>query len=72
MVRISAFVPFTFMRRNNLLMGGTPRTEYPATTQLQLELTKNVVYTFGGKAFFGEKEVTEKPLHQMKAGKASE
>jgi hypothetical protein len=48
-----AFVPFTFMRRNNLLIGGTP-TEYPLP-QLQLELTKNTVYTFGGKGFFGEK-----------------
>jgi len=48
-----AFVPFTFMRRNNLLVGGTP-TEYPIP-QLQLELTKTQVYTFGGKAFFGEK-----------------
>lgn len=48
-----AFVPFTFMRRNNLLIGGTP-TEYPLP-QLQLELAKNTVYTFGGKEFFGEK-----------------
>lgn len=48
-----AFVPFTFMRRNNLLIGGTP-TEYPIP-QLQLELAKKEVYTFGGKAFFGEK-----------------
>ena len=48
-----AFVPFTFMRRNNLLVGGTP-TEYPLP-QLQLDLAKTAVYTFGGKAFFGEK-----------------
>lgn len=48
-----AFVPFTFMRRNNLLIGGTP-TEYPLP-QLQLELVKQEVYTFGGNAFFGEK-----------------
>lgn len=48
-----AFVPFTFMRRNNLLIGGTP-TEYPLP-QLQLDLAKSAVYTFGGKAFFGEK-----------------
>lgn len=47
------FVPFTFMRRNNLLIGGTP-TQYPLP-QLQLELTKNTVYTYGGKAYFGEK-----------------
>ncbi|MDR6340557.1 hypothetical protein HNQ91_003622 [Filimonas zeae] len=48
-----AFVPFTFMRRNNLLIGGTP-TEYPLP-QLQLELAKTTVYSFGGKAFFNEK-----------------
>jgi hypothetical protein len=48
-----AFVPFTFMRRNNLLIGGTA-TEFPLP-QLQLELTKNTMYTFGGKGFFGEK-----------------
>lgn len=48
-----AFVPFTFMRRNNLLIGGTP-TEYPVP-QLQLELAKHELYTFGGKLFFGEK-----------------
>ncbi len=64
-----AFVPFTFMRRNNLLIGGTP-TEYPLP-QLQLELTKNVVYTFGGKAFFGEKgsngEVATAPNEGWKA-----
>ncbi len=64
-----AFVPFTFMRRNNLLIGGTP-TEYPLP-QLQLELTKNAVYTFGGKAFFGEKgaygEVATAPNEGWKA-----
>lgn len=48
-----AFVPFTFMRRNNLLVGGTP-TEYPLP-QLQLDLVKQPVYTFGGKAYFNEK-----------------
>ncbi len=48
-----AFVPFTFMRRNNLLIGGTP-TEYPLP-QLQLELVKKEPYSFGGKAHFGEK-----------------
>jgi hypothetical protein len=48
-----AFTPFTFMRRNNLLVGGTP-TEYPLP-QLQLDLVKQPVYTFGGNAFFGEK-----------------
>ena len=64
-----AFVPFTFMRRNNLLVGGTP-TEYPIP-QLQLELTKNEIYTFGGKAFFGEKgkfgEVVTAPNEGWKA-----
>ncbi|MFT4022354.1 MAG: hypothetical protein QM664_01070 [Flavihumibacter sp.] len=48
-----AFVPFTFMRRNNLLIGGTP-TEYPLP-QLQLELAKQPPYSFGGAANFGEK-----------------
>lgn len=48
-----AFIPFTFMRRNNLLVGGTP-TEYPLP-QLQLDLVKQPVYTFGGKAYFNEK-----------------
>lgn len=48
-----AFVPFTFMRRNDLLVGGTP-TEYPIP-QLQLDLVKQPVYTFGGKGYFNEK-----------------
>lgn len=48
-----AFLPFTFMRRNNLLVGGTP-TEYPLP-QLQLDLVKQPVYTFGGNDYFGEK-----------------
>ncbi|SFF21563.1 hypothetical protein SAMN03003324_02894 [Pedobacter antarcticus] len=48
-----AFIPFTFMRRNNLLVGGTP-TEYPIP-QLQLDLVKQPVYTFGGKDYFNEK-----------------
>jgi hypothetical protein len=48
-----AFLPFTFMRRHNLLVGGTP-TEYPLP-QLQLDLVKEPVYTFGGNAFFGER-----------------
>lgn len=64
-----AFVPFTFMRRNNLLVGGTP-TEYPIP-QLQLELAKIPIYTFGGKAFFGEKgsygEVATAPNEGWKA-----
>lgn len=64
-----AFIPFTFMRRHNLLIGGTP-TEYPLP-QLQLELTRNTVYTFGGKAFSGEKgsfgEVATAPNEGWKA-----
>jgi len=48
-----AFLPFTFMRRNNLLVGGTP-TQYPLP-QLQLDLVKQPIYTFGGNAYFGEK-----------------
>ncbi|WP_028297390.1 hypothetical protein [Olivibacter sitiensis] len=48
-----AFVPFTFMRRNDLLIGGTP-TQYPVP-QLQAELANIDVYTFGGKDYFGEK-----------------
>lgn len=48
-----AFLPFTFMRRNNLLVGGTP-TEYPLP-QLQLDLVKQPIYTFGGNTYFGEK-----------------
>ncbi|MDP4201198.1 MAG: hypothetical protein Q8861_00760 [Bacteroidota bacterium] len=48
-----AFVPFTFMRRNNLLIGGTP-TEFPIP-QVQLDLVGETVYTFGGKAYLGEK-----------------
>jgi len=48
-----AFLPFTFMRRNNLLIGGTP-TELPIP-QLQLDLVGEANYTFGGKAYFGEK-----------------
>ncbi|WP_276486126.1 hypothetical protein [Paraflavitalea pollutisoli] len=64
-----AFVPFTFMRRNNLLVGGTP-TEYPIP-QLQLELAKTTIYTFGGKSFFGEKgaygEVATAPNEGWKA-----
>jgi hypothetical protein len=64
-----AFVPFTFMRRNNLLIGGTP-TEYPLP-QLQLDLAKTQVYTFGGKTFFGEKgqfgEVATAPNEGWKA-----
>ena len=46
------FVPFSFMRRNDLLIGGTP-TEYPIP-QLQLELIGEKLYSFGGKEYIGE------------------
>ena len=46
-------VPFTFMRRNDLLIGGTP-TEYPIP-QKQLELIGESLYSFGGKEYIGEK-----------------
>jgi hypothetical protein len=46
------FVPFTFMRRNDLLQGGT-LTEFPAL-QVQLDLIGEETYTFGGKAYAGE------------------
>lgn len=49
------FVPFTFMRRHDLLIGGTP-TQYPVP-QEQLELVQLPVYTFGGSAYFGEKGI---------------
>ncbi|WP_437918057.1 hypothetical protein [Sphingobacterium sp. LRF_L2] len=45
-------VPFTFMRRNDLLIGGTP-TELPLP-QSQLELIQKSVYSFGGIARVGE------------------
>lgn len=47
-----AFVPFTFMRRNDLLIGGTP-TEYPIP-QKQLELIGVELYSFGGIEYAGE------------------
>jgi len=49
----SVINPFAFMRRHNLLIGGTP-TEYPLP-QDQLDLVKQAVYTFGGKDNAGEK-----------------
>lgn len=49
------FVPFSFMRRNDLLIGGTP-TEYPIP-QLQLELIGEKLYTFGGKDYIGERGI---------------
>lgn len=48
-------VPFTFMRRNDLLIGGTP-TEYPIP-QKQLELIGEELYSFGGKEYIGEKGI---------------
>ncbi|WP_333886069.1 hypothetical protein [Sphingobacterium siyangense] len=47
------FVPFSFMRRNDLLQGGTP-TQFPIP-QIQLELIGEPVYTFGGNESAGEK-----------------
>jgi hypothetical protein len=49
------FVPFTFMRRNDLLQGGT-LTQFPVP-QIQLDLIGEDTYTFGGKDFAGEKGV---------------
>jgi hypothetical protein len=46
------FVPFTFMRRNDLLQGGT-LTQFPVP-QVQLDLIGEETYTFGGKEFAGE------------------
>lgn len=46
------FVPFTFMRRHDLLQGGTP-TQFPIP-QVQLELVGLETYTFGGKDYAGE------------------
>lgn len=46
------FTPFTFMRRHDLLQGGTP-TQFPVP-QIQLELIGIETYTFGGDAFQGE------------------
>lgn len=61
-----AFVPFTFMRRNNLLIGGTP-TELPIP-QVQLDLVGETNYTFGGKAYFGEKGKFEETATAVDAG----
>lgn len=49
------FVPFTFMRRNDLLQGGTP-TQFPVP-QIQLELIGIETYTFGGIANAGERGI---------------
>lgn len=49
------FVPFTFMRRHDLLQGGTP-TQFPVP-QVQLELIGVETYTFGGKDYLGERGI---------------
>ncbi|SEL96031.1 hypothetical protein [Parapedobacter koreensis] len=49
------FVPFTFMRRHDLLQGGTP-TQFPVP-QIQLELIGLDTYTFGGKDYAGERGI---------------
>lgn len=49
------FIPFTFMRRHDLLQGGTP-TQFPVP-QIQLELIGIETYTFGGDAHQGEKGI---------------
>lgn len=46
------FVPFTFMRRHDLLQGGTP-TQFPVP-QIQLDLIGIETYTFGGINQAGE------------------
>lgn len=46
------FVPFAFMRRHDLLIGGTP-TEYPIP-QTPLEVVGIEVYSFGGREYAGE------------------
>lgn len=48
-------LPFAFMRRNDLLQGGTP-TEYPVP-QEQLEIVGLDDYTFGGKGYEGERGI---------------
>ncbi|MDR1780349.1 MAG: hypothetical protein LBR50_06435 [Tannerella sp.] len=49
------FVPFSFMRRHDLLQGGT-MTQFPVP-QIQLELIGEETYTFGGKDYAGEKGI---------------
>ena len=46
------FIPFTFMRRHDLLQGGT-LTQFPIP-QIQLELIGVETYTFGGATHQGE------------------
>lgn len=45
--------PWAFMRRNNLLIGGTP-TQLPVP-EVQMNVLKAPPYTFGGTASFGAK-----------------
>lgn len=49
------FVPFSFMRRHNLLQTGTP-TQFPVP-QIQLELIGIETYTFGGEEFASERGI---------------
>jgi len=49
------FLPFTFMRRHDLLQAGTP-TQFPVP-QVQLELIGIKTYTFGGFDNQGEKGI---------------
>lgn len=49
----SVINPWTFMRRNDLLQGGTP-TQYP-NPDAQMQVIQKNTYTFGGKEYFGEK-----------------
>lgn len=49
------FIPFAFMRRNDLLQNGTP-TQYPIP-QKQLELIGAKQYSFGGSEQAGEKGI---------------
>lgn len=49
------FVPFSFMRRHDLLIAGTP-TEYPIP-QTQLEVVGLDTYSFGGADYAGEKGI---------------
>jgi hypothetical protein len=49
------FVPFSFMRRHDLLQGGT-LTQFPVP-QIQLDLIGEETYTFGGENYAGEKGI---------------
>ncbi|MEL7124402.1 MAG: hypothetical protein AAFO07_33510, partial [Bacteroidota bacterium] len=45
-------VPWAFMRRHDMLQAGTP-TMYPVPAS-ELEITRDIIYTFGGPAATGE------------------